>query len=147
MRKIIGNNLPTSFDDMKFLFNESIKNKDKYTIYLELVDILRKNGRTGLTRVMTCSTNKDNLHIANTKNSSIMTLHGVEKIIKLSGQILVPINDDDIDTINKFTGNCTILDGGIVTINSLLYDYDIDESFIDSFTPVSDISTELIEYK
>jgi len=42
--------------------------------------------------------------------------HGLEKTTKLSGRIYVPVNDSDLEKINKGSGYATLLDGGLVTI-------------------------------
>ena len=42
--------------------------------------------------------------------------HGLEKTTKLSGRIYVPVDDSDLEKINKGGGFATLLDGGLVTI-------------------------------
>jgi hypothetical protein len=73
----------------------------------------------------------------------LVNSNGIDICYKYDGQIIVPVNDDDIDTLRKFSsGTCTILDGGFVYINSICNDiHDIYK-----FRKVSEISTERITH-
>lgn len=64
---------------------------------------------------------------------------GLDKVIKLDGSILVPVNDDDLVIIRENKGCATILDGGLVTIKSVK-----PANFVntEAYTLVSDISLE-----
>lgn len=79
-------------------------------------------------------------NISNKSNSSARTVtSGLEKVIMLSGQIIVPVSDDDIIKLKKSKGCATILDGGLVYIDSIK-----DENYISvsGFIKVSEISNE-----
>jgi hypothetical protein len=65
--------------------------------------------------------------------------NGIENIIVLSGEILVPVSDKDLERLSKSKGCSTILDGGLVWIDSIKsYNFVSD----DGFTKVCNISTE-----
>lgn len=89
----------------------------------------------------------DSIFIVGTSNTSInmnartklTVTSGVDKVIKLDGKILVPINDDDIEIIRKNKGCATILDGGVVTIKSVKSANVVNT---EGFTLVGDISLE-----
>jgi D-hexose-6-phosphate mutarotase len=62
-----------------------------------------------------------------------------EKVTKLSGEIIVPVTDDDIIKLNNHKGCATILDGGLVFIKGIFNDNELNVS---NHTKVSEISTE-----
>ena len=65
---------------------------------------------------------------------------GIDGISKLRGSIFVPVNDDDIERLRDVsTGTCTILDGGLVTIDSIQDSYEIE---LLDYKKVSEISTD-----
>lgn len=69
--------------------------------------------------------------------TAIMVNTGIDKVIKLSGKILIPVNDDDIIKLRSSKGCATILDGGMVTIVGIVNANDLS---IDGFTAVNEIS-------
>jgi len=63
---------------------------------------------------------------------------GIETVARLSGQIIVPVSDDDIQRLRTISkGFATILDGGIVTIESIKSGNSIS---VNDFICVKDIS-------
>jgi hypothetical protein len=64
---------------------------------------------------------------------------GVEKYASLSGQIIVPVSEEDIINLRKSKGFARILDGGLVLIDSIK---DENQVSIEGFTLVKDISIE-----
>lgn len=71
-------------------------------------------------------------------NRSARTINfGVEKVVMLSGQIIVPVSDDDIIKLRKSKGCATILDGGLVYIDSVKNENNVD---VTDFIPVKEIS-------
>lgn len=63
---------------------------------------------------------------------------GIGSVAKLSGQVLVPVTDDDINFLKtKSKGCATLLDGGLVWIDSIV---DGNALSSEGFTRVSDIS-------
>lgn len=78
-------------------------------------------------------------NVTNKKNKTARLVNsGLEKVTVLSGQILVPVTEDDIKRLETISKGCaTILDGGIVWIDSVKHENVIsDEDFI----PVNTIS-------
>jgi hypothetical protein len=64
---------------------------------------------------------------------------GLDKVMKLDGQLLVPVSDEDLEQIKNNKGCATILDGGIVLIKSVKSANTINT---DDYTLVGDISLE-----
>ena len=78
--------------------------------------------------------------ITNKINVSAITINfGIDTVAKLSGKIIVPVSDDDIIKLKKSKGVATILDGGLVYIDSIKNGDHID---INDFVQVKDISDE-----
>lgn len=77
------------------------------------------------------------------KKAMLTIIKGIDRVIKLDGQILVPVSTEDIDKIRLNKGTATILDGGIVYIKDL-----INSNFINpermGFTKLSEIKTTKI---
>jgi hypothetical protein len=79
-------------------------------------------------------------------NSNFRTLqtnlNGIDFVVKLNGQILVPVSAEDIECIKSNKGCATILDGGLVTIDNI-----VSSMFLNTngFKKVSEISTKRIE--
>ena len=70
---------------------------------------------------------------------AITNLRGLDKIIRLKGQILVPVNNDDIEKIGRASGCATLLDGGLVSIVGIK---SANMTSVDGFTKVGEISLE-----
>jgi len=51
--------------------------------------------------------------------TAVTVVGGVEKVINLSGTILVPVSEEDIQKLSMSKGCATILDGGFVWIDSI----------------------------
>lgn len=81
-------------------------------------------------------------HITKAKRVAITYVRRVDNTIKLHGEILIPVNEDDLLRISKSKGVVGLLDGGIVYIDSVLNDYEIGVDYIEEFKLVSEISTE-----
>jgi hypothetical protein len=74
------------------------------------------------------------------KQSTILTInHGIENIITLRGEIMIPVTDEDLDIIRMSPGTSTILDGGLVWISGVIDGNDLSDH---GFQKVCDISTE-----
>jgi len=71
--------------------------------------------------------------------TAVTVTSGVDKVSFLSGEILVPTNDEWLDRIRKYGGNPTILDGGMVWIHDVADEDDLSPS---GFRKMSDISLE-----
>lgn len=68
--------------------------------------------------------------------------YGKDYISLFKGTIYVPINDDDIQRIQDGPGVSTILDGGLVKIEGIVYDYDLPQ---DIGKKVNEISTKQLK--
>jgi hypothetical protein len=118
VKSMILNSKDGKLDEMFKLLNSKNKKPLYNSIYgsgNELTDI-NKNSRTKLT-----------------------VLTGLDKIIRLSGEILVPVSDDDIEKIKMNKGCATLLDGGHVSIKKITSANIIN---VDNFTLIGDISLE-----
>lgn len=65
--------------------------------------------------------------------------NGIGRVVKLSGKMLIPVSDEDIERLRNSRGTSTILDGGLVTIEGVYYGNEIPN---DNYIKVSDITTE-----
>ena len=54
-----------------------------------------------------------------TKKSPVTVITCIDKIIRLKGQLIVPVSDEDIQIIRNNKGSATILDEGVITIRGL----------------------------
>jgi len=67
------------------------------------------------------------------------TFRGVGEISILSGSILVPVTNSDLKAL--YNATATILDGGLVHIQRIIDEEDLDEELFNDFIQVSEIST------
>jgi hypothetical protein len=74
--------------------------------------------------------------------TAITVINGIDKVIKLKGEIFVPINDEYLSKLREGKGVATLLDGGTVVIKKVipthLFEYDQDKHIL-----IKTISTEL----
>jgi hypothetical protein len=69
--------------------------------------------------------------------NTIIRLNIIDTKINLSGSIIVPVNDEDIEKIRNSKGCATLLDGGAVFIKGLKNNVSVE-----GYTKVGDISME-----
>ena len=80
--------------------------------------------------------NKTNTFIT----SARVNINGIDDIVRLSGSILAPINDTDIQYLkNHSTGTARILEGGFVWIKGVVNEDNINDN---AYIPVKTISVE-----
>jgi hypothetical protein len=103
---------------------------------VEVFKILNKNGKTPLySWVYGEGTQKSDIN----KNgrTQLTIIKGIDTKINLSGSIIVPVNDEDIEKIKNSKGCATLLDGGAVFIKGLKNNVSVE-----GYTKVGDISME-----
>jgi hypothetical protein len=103
---------------------------------VEVFEILNANGKTPLySWIYGEGTQKSEIN----KNirTQITVIKGVDTKINLSGSIVVPVNDEDIEKIRNSKGCATLLDGGAVFIKGLKNNINTE-----GYTRVGDISME-----
>ena len=139
---IIGSDpLKLTFDDVRnILFNSDIE---------ELMDRLKKLKLSGLANYIDKNkktkegkpVNPDSCKTELTKKSStaLINNNGIDNVIVLSGEIIVPVTDDDLARLSESDGCATILDGGMVWIEDVKTDNEISDH---GFIKVKEISTE-----
>ncbi len=81
----------------------------------------------------------NSIGINENKNTILTVLTGLDKIIKLSGEILIPVSEDDIIKIKKNKGSATLLDGGFVYIVGVKNNNMVDKS---KFTKIKEFSLQ-----
>lgn len=112
-----------------------IKNSDDNRIK-ELFDRLKSEGKTPLYDVFF----KDVYVSMNSNARTLVTQTiGLDKFTRLSGDIIVPVSDDDINRLKTTKGCATILDGGMVYIVGVKSGNFLN---VDDFEKVSEISLE-----
>jgi len=72
---------------------------------------------------------------------------GITDITRLSGKIIIPIDMWGINKIRNSKGYARLLDGGLVTIENLIAEDMFYDSILNEYTPIKNISTELINIK
>jgi len=72
----------------------------------------------------------------------ITTNFGIDNITRLSGEIIIPVNDSDLEKIRKNKGFANLLDGGFVWINKVVDEDNMYESTLEKFKLISELSTE-----
>jgi len=73
------------------------------------------------------------------KHTALNINNGIEKVVILRGEILIPVSDEDVEQLRQNKGCATILDGGMVWIKGLVNG---DHLSIEGFEKVGEISTE-----
>jgi hypothetical protein len=73
-------------------------------------------------------------------NSALTITNGIEYVINLRGKILVPVSEEDLESLSNAKGTATLLDGGVVWIDSIKKDYQMSE--YKNFNQVGEISLE-----
>lgn len=99
-------------------FKEKMLNTD-YNKVKHIFDELNKKGKKPLYDAIF---GKDNeLTNINKNGRTVLTVFkGVDNIYRLSGEILVPVSDEDIEIVRKNKGFAKLLDGGLVLIKKVL---------------------------
>jgi len=154
----LGNDLYNSFIDLaKVLLKTNdiyqytvmecfkILNYSEYQnnfLMIEFKKILKKNGKSPVIHLLE---NYSVPHFMNKNDlTKITTNSGITKIIRLSGNIAIPINDWVINKIKNSKGCATLLDGGFVKIIGIKYDEEINSDYFNDYKKLDEISTELI---
>jgi len=100
-------------------------------------DKLIKNKKSSLVTYFLYDSRRNEINKA--ANIKVTVTIGTEKITKISGEIIIPVSDDDILKLSNHKGCATILDGGVVFIKGVL---NANELNVSNHTKVSEISTE-----
>jgi hypothetical protein len=102
----------------------------------EMFEILRKNLRNPLYSWVFGKPSEKTAMNQNGR-TQLTIIKGIDTKINLSGSIIVPVDDEDIDKIRNSKGCATLLDGGAVFIRGLKNNVSVE-----GYTKVSDISME-----
>jgi hypothetical protein len=154
IRQLLENDLFFEFMAiLNIIFGESVIDKytsdeavdiinEKYLNNELLVDFMENKlkGKMPLIRYI----NKDKNWYFNSNARTISTVvSGVDKIVRLSGVIIVPLDDFYLNKLNNGRGVSRLLDGGLVYIDKVLRSDEIYDSDLIGYTKVSNISTEI----
>ncbi len=101
-------------------------------------DKLKLNKKSALVAYFKSDARKSEINKAS--DIKVTVNMGTEKITKLSGDIIVPVTDEDIIKINNHKGFATILDGGLVFIKGIFTENRLPN--LETYRKVSDISVE-----
>jgi hypothetical protein len=102
----------------------------------EAFEILKKNKKTPLYSWIFGKPSEKTTINANAR-TQLTIIKGVDTKINLSGSIIVPVNDEDIEKVGKNKGCATLLDGGAVFIKGVKNNVSVE-----GYTKVGDISME-----
>jgi hypothetical protein len=118
--QIISRNMMDKGTKLDLFFNELKKSKKAF------VDYFKSDSRKS--------------EINQAPNIKVTVNMGTEKITKLSGDIIIPVTDEDIIKLNNHKGFATILDGGLVFIKGIFTENRLPN--LETYRKVSDISVE-----
>lgn len=113
-----------------------LRGKDKELV--ALIDFLIERKKSGFSDAILKPEFLKQLN-AITGKCAVTIVNGVDNAAFLSGCIYVPVNDQWLERISANSGNATILDGGMVWIDSVR---DIHELNLDGFRKMSEVSLE-----
>lgn len=102
----------------------------------EMFEILKKNNKTPLYSWVFGKPSEKTAMNQNGR-TQLTIIKGIDTKINLSGSIIVPVDDEDIERIGNSKGCATLLDGGAVFIRGLKNNVSVE-----GYTKVSDISME-----
>lgn len=123
----------TSFNKVK----EMILNHPNKKI-VALFELLKENKKAPIFDSIYGEGNEPT-NINKNSKTQLTVLTGLDTVIRLSGQILVPISDEDIEKIKGNKGCATILDNGFVYIKGVKSS---DIISVEGFTSIKEISLE-----
>jgi hypothetical protein len=112
----------------------------------KFIKLLKSKRKMPLVNLMNGLKGK-NVAINSNARTLITTNSGIDYITRISGSIIVPIEDSYIEKIKQNKGIATLLDGGFVWIESLIDGEYLSENIFDNYTKVSTISTKTIKIK
>lgn len=112
-------------------------------LLLKLYSQMKKQGKKGLTSFFNEQKFASRLTSSPEKNAAITVNSGIEFAEIFSGEIIVPVSDDDLKKLKQSKGCATILDDGLVYIDDIVFGDRLDVS---EYRKVSDISTELVDF-
>lgn len=121
---------------MAELIEKHSNNKD--VIAFKEMLLTPKYYKTDLAKIMSGIPN----YMSNNMASQLLINNAVDKIVRLSGSIIIPVEDEWVKKIENSKGFATLLDGGIVNIVSI-----IDEQYYNpeietiGYQKVSELST------
>lgn len=125
-----------TFEKVKAFLNER---KDDERV-LKIYEMLSSNRKSALFNYIFKNQNQIN----ETAGVRLTVINGVAKCTKLSGEILVPVNDSDLELLQKSKGCATLLDGGLVFIKRIQSAHTLNVS---KFQKVNQISLNKISYE
>lgn len=126
---IIGK-LKTSDNENLVLFFQKLKANKKTGLVTDI-----KEGKLEINRY--CEFSKHDKEVDKFSQVLLHTLKGITNVSVISGEILVPITDEDIEKIKQGSGCARILDGGMITIKGIKTANTLS---VHGFTKVKDIS-------
>lgn len=130
MEDIIGfDPLSVPFDDIRIILQS-------YDLS-ELNTILRDKKLTALSNYIKDS--KVASEMTRKATTALINNNGVDKVAILGGEIIVPVTDEDLIKLSNSKGCATILDGGLVWIDSVKDGNEVSDY---GFTKVNEISIE-----
>jgi hypothetical protein len=142
--KLTNNKFPLNIS-----FDDTLKNLLYNKTNLDLLYVELENRKCSALKTLICNYINGVKHlgiITKEKNKiGICVVKGVDWVTLLKGTIIIPVDDKDIEILkNNSTGTCRILDGGVVTIHSIVESHEIN---LTKFRKVKDISLEKYENK
>jgi len=131
-------------EDVPDIFKQSLNSASKQALLSHFRE--RKVGKTGVVnwlRNKTPTDKNDPMEMAKdsiAKGLMLVVPNGIDKTIRLSGTLIVPLDEEDKEVLENSAGVATILDGGLVWIERVVSGNRLS---IEGYDRVGDISTKL----
>lgn len=123
----LGFDIKTPFNELKLIMRDNINTQQKVILQNFLKD---KKALAIFSAIMGDKNGKENSDINKLKNTLKIVPFLPEKIIKLRGYIIVPMEDDIFEMFKHSSGVSTILDGGIaevISVTTEASDFNLDD--------------------
>ncbi len=119
-------------------YEELVKSKKSTTLDMFFMKISGM-GKASFVDYFVGRNNNSRISLNSVGNTKATVVSGITEITKISGEIIIPVTDDDVTKLNKHTGCATILDGGLVFIKGVI---NANEVNVSNHVKVSEISTD-----
>lgn len=112
-----------------------------------ILDMLNSNKKTGLSNYLRDPNKTGGEITTHYINGTRRTYNnGLDKVSVINGSMLIPMYESDIDRLKIVSpGTSTILDGGLIYIDGVYDDYELDELY--KYKKVGEISLKKIKYE
>ncbi len=123
--------------DLNLFYDDLVKNKKGTPLDYFFTKMIKTKKTAIVTHFIGGEKRRSEMNMA--ANIKVTVPTATESITKLSGEIIIPVTDDDILKLDSHKGCASILDGGLVFIKGIFNENEID---VCKHVKVSEISLE-----